>query len=69
MLQQLLVELEDADSRVFVSLFERGFVRPVHVSACIFALHPVSVLLVCAGQVLLELGLVRAPICLELRLG
>jgi len=39
--------------------------RPVDVAARILAFHPVSVLLIRTGQVLLERGLVRIPIRLK----
>ena len=68
-LEQLLVELKHADSRVFVAFFERVFVSPVQVSVLVFALHPVSKLLVLAGEILLQLFLVAAPISLEFLLG
>ena len=68
-LEQLLVELKHADSRVFVAFFERVFVSPVQVSVLVFALHPVSKLLVLAGEILLQLFLVATPISLEFLLG
>lgn len=53
--EKFLVELEDSNSWVFVCFFECAFVRPVQVSASVLAFHPISILLVGAGQVLLEL--------------
>ena len=48
MLEELLVELENPYSRVFVCFFEGAFVRPVYVAVGVFALHPVAELLVAA---------------------
>ena len=52
---------------MLVCFFQCLVMRPIHVTVLIFALHPVSELLVRPGQVLFELSLVASPICLELR--
>ena len=52
---------------MLVCFFQCLVMRPIHVTVLIFALHPVSELLVRPGQVLFELSLVACPVSLEFR--